>query len=63
MRNTEIRKLFFGICLHHFHPSCYCFIILFVKLQVLFNLLSDIFMFLSVYLKAIVLRGSLALVI
>lgn len=61
MRNIEIRKLVWGICLNNFYPSCCCFIISFVKLHVLFNLLSETSMFLSIYLKAIVLRTSLAL--
>lgn len=55
-RTIEIRKLVFGICLNHYHPSSCCFIILLVTLNVLFNLLSEISMFVSIYLKAIALK-------
>lgn len=60
-RNIEMRKLFLGILLNHFHRSCCLFIILFVMLNVQFNLFSDISMFLSLYLKAVVLWRSIAL--
>lgn len=55
-RTIEISKLGFGICLNHYHPSSCCFIILLVTLNVLLNLLSEISMFVSIYLKAMALR-------
>lgn len=58
-----MRKLFLGILLNHFHRSCCLFIILFVMLNVQFNLFSDISMFLSLYLKAVVLWRSIAFLV